>query len=82
MILPRIFVPVAKLWLGLGALLGAIMSRVIMTVIFLCIVCPIAIIRRIAGGDSLQLKKWKAGRASAFTQKSHTYSSEDIHKPY
>lgn len=82
MIWPKIYIPVAKIWLGFSAVLGTFMAKVVMTLIFVTIVSPIAVLRRILGGDSLQLKKWKAGRGSVFTEKNHKYSNEDIRKPY
>lgn len=84
MIWPRFFVPVAKIWLGFSTLLGTFMAKVVMALIFFCVVCPVAAMRRVSGGDSdsLQLKKWKAGRGSVFTVRNHKYSTEDISKPY
>lgn len=82
MIWPRFFIPAAKLWFGLSAALGAVMTRVIMTVIFACVVCPIALMRKASGKDSLHIKKWKAGRESVFSERNHTYSNEDIRRPY
>lgn len=82
MIWPKIYTPVAIIWLGFSAVLGTFMAKVVMTLIFVIIVTPIAVLRRILGGDSLQLKNWKAGRGSVFTEKNHKYSTEDISKPY
>jgi len=82
MVVPRCYVPIAKLWLGLATVMGTFMSKVIMSIIFFCVVCPIALIRRLIGGDNLQLKKWKTDNKSVFSIKSYTYSSNDIQKPY
>lgn len=82
MIWPRFYVPVAKLWLGLSAALGAVMTRIIVTVIFVSVVTPIALMLKAFGKDSLQMKQWKAGRESVFTERNHTYSNEDIRRPY
>lgn len=82
MIWPRFYAPVAKIWLGFSAVLGTFMTKVVMSLIFITIVYPIALMRRLAGGDSMQLKKWKANRQSVFSARNHTYSTEDIHKPY
>ncbi len=82
MIRPRFFVPVARIWFGFSAVLGAFMAKVMLTVIFVSIVCPVAAVRRMIGGDSMQLKKWKASRKSVFTERNHQYSTKDIDKPY
>ncbi len=82
MIVPQIYKPVAKLWLGLSNILGAVMSRILLTILFFTLVTPIGVFRRIAGNDSLQIKKWKKDRTSVFQIRNHTYKPENIDKPY
>jgi hypothetical protein len=82
MIWPNIFKPVAKIWLGISHILGSLMSRIILGIIFLVLVLPVGIVRRAIGKDSLQLKKWKKGHASVFKTRDHEFTSEDIKHPY
>lgn len=82
MIWPGAFKPVAKLWLGLSHLLGTVMSKVILTIIFYGMVLPIGLLRRICGADSLQLKKWKQDNGSVFKTRNHRFTAEDINQPY
>ena len=82
MIWPPIFIPAAKLWFGLSHMLGTIMSKVILTLLFFTIVTPIGLIRRLSGADTLQLRKWKKDRASAFKIREHAFTSDDIKHPY
>ncbi len=82
MIVPQIYKPVAKLWLGLSNLLGAVMSRVLLTILFFIMVTPIGVFRRIIGNDSLQIKKWKKDSISVFQVRDHAYQPKDIDKPY
>ncbi len=82
MIVPQIFKPVAKLWLGLSNLLGAVMSRILLSILFFILVTPIGVFRRIIGNDSLKIKKWKKDRASVFQVRDHAYQPKDIDKPY
>lgn len=79
---PNLYRPVAVLWLGLSHLLGTVMSRLILTVLFYAVVTPIGMVRRACGADSLQLKKWKQGRTSVFLVRNHTFRSEDLEHPY
>ncbi len=82
MIWPGIYRPVAKIWLGLSHLLGTVVSKVVLSVIFFGMVMPVGLARRISGKDSLQVKKWKKGRDSVFKAREHEFTSEDISHPY
>jgi multisubunit Na+/H+ antiporter MnhG subunit len=82
MICPKVFRPAAKIWFGFSHLLGSVMSRIILSVIFLVLVLPVGVYRRAIGKDSLQLKKWKKDNASVFRIREHEFTSEDIKHPY
>lgn len=82
MIWPNIFKPVAKIWLGFSHVLGSVMSRIILSIIFLVLVLPLGFVRRLIGKDSLQLKKWKKDHVSVFKTREHEFTSEDIKYPY
>ena len=82
MIWPKIYKPLAKIWLGLSYLLGTIISTVLLSIIFFALVMPVGLVRRFLGKDSLQVKKWKKGRDSVFKARDHEFTSEDITHPY
>jgi hypothetical protein len=82
MIWPLVYKHVARLWLGLSHLLGTVVSKIVLTLIFFVLVTPIGLIRRLAGDDSLKLKFWKKDGASVFRIREHTYTKEDIQTPY
>jgi hypothetical protein len=82
MIVPLVFTPVAFIWLGFSRILGNITSKIILTVIFFIIVWPIALIRKIMGKDSLQLRLFKKSNGSTFKVRNYTYKAEDLEKPY
>jgi len=79
---PSCFKPIARLWFGLSHLLGAVTSKVFLTLVFLLLVTPIGLARRIIGSDPMQLKKWKRDRSSVFQVRDHLIRREDIEKPY
>ena len=79
---PKAFRPLAGLWFGLSHLLGNVMSRVILTVVFFLVVTPIGVIRRLWGADALQLKKWKQGRGSVFLVREGPIQGKDMANPY
>lgn len=82
MIVPNVFQPLAKIWLGISQVLGTIMSKFILTIIFFIVVTPVGLIRKVFGTDTLNLKKWKKDANSVFTIRDHLFRPEDIDKPY
>ena len=79
---PKFYSPLAPLWFGLSHFLGGIVSRVLLTIVFIVLVCPVGILRRIMGIDSMGIKKWKDGADSAFVERNHTYTGPDLEIPY
>ena len=79
---PAIFRPLARVWFGLSHFLGSIVSKILLTIIFLTVVTPVALLRRMSGADPMLLKKWKQDDDSVFIERNHTYSSSDLKKPY
>jgi hypothetical protein len=82
MAVPQIYRPAAVLWLGFSDLLGAVMSRVLLSIVFFAVVTPIAIFRRLAGKDSLKLRAFKAGKDSVMVERNHTFIGRDLERPY
>jgi polyferredoxin len=82
MIVPRIYAPVAVLWLGLSHVLGTVMSKVLLSILFFGLVTPIGVLRRLLGKDSLKLRQFKASQESAMLVRNHLFVGQDIEKPY
>jgi len=82
MIFPDIYRPLAKIWFGISNLLGTIMSKFILTIIFFVIVTPIGIIRKMFGADAMQINKWKKDTSTVFKIRNHVFQSKEIEKPY
>jgi len=79
---PQAFRPLAGLWFGLSHLLGNVVSKVILTILFFLLVTPIGLIRRWSGADALQLKKWKQGDGSVFVTREGEVGEQDLANPY
>lgn len=82
MIAPRLYRWPAVVWFGLSHLLGTVVSKILLTLVFALVVTPIALVRRMMGKDPLQLKRFKAGSASVLIERNHTFTAADISKPY
>ncbi len=74
----------ARLWFGLSHVLGFFMSKVLLSIIYMLILMPVALVRRIMGKDSMRLKSYKSADSakSAFVIREHTYKKEDLENPY
>lgn len=82
MIWPGIFKPLAKVWFGFSRLLGAFVSRILFSIIFIVLVIPVGLLRKLLGKDPLQIKKWKKGPDSVFKVRDHEFAPYDIAHPY
>ncbi len=76
----------ARLWFGLSHVLGFFMSKVLLSLIYIVILMPVAIVRHMLGKDRMGLKTWIANGAeaqkSAFVVREHTYTKKDLENPY
>ena len=82
MIAPQLYRPVAVLWLGLSHLLGTIVSKILLTLVFFGVVVPIGLARKLFGIDSLKLREFKTRADSVMMVRNHTFTGQDIEKPY
>ena len=82
MMVPYVFYPLAVIWFGLANLMGAIMSKVILTILFMLLVVPVGVIRRLTGYDAMLLTSWKKSTVSVFKDKHKSVSAADLEKPY
>jgi len=82
MIFPMLYYPIAIFWLGFSHLLGTVMSKIILTIVYIILVIPVGIIRRIMGKDPLQLNKFKRGADTVMKVRNYKFSSKDIENPY
>jgi hypothetical protein len=82
MIAPQVYRPIAVAWLGLSDLLGAVVPRILLAVVFLLVVTPIGILRRLLGKDALKLRAFKASAESVMLERNHTFVGKDLERPY
>jgi len=82
MTVPIIFYPFSVIWYALADLLGMIMSKVILTIVFIVFIIPVSFIRKLMGKDTLRLKDFKKSKKTVMIKTEHGYVSADIEKPY
>lgn len=79
---PQVFRPVARVWMGLSHVLGAISSRILLGAVFFLVVTPVGLVRRLAGADPMRLREFGRDETSAFVPRRHTFSRRDLEQPY
>jgi len=82
MVSPMLFRYAAVVWFGLGHVLGAVSSRIILFSVFFAVVVPIGWARRLAGKDSLALRGFRNGTGSLFQARNKRFSADDLIHPY
>ena len=79
---PAALKPPGRIWFGFSHILGTLVSKIILSLVFFLIVTPIGLVRRISGADPMRNKLWKKGDDSVLVKRNHHYSSDDLQKPY
>jgi hypothetical protein len=82
MIVPKVFYPIAIFWLGFSDAMGAVMSKVLLSIVYFLVVTPIALLRRISGKDSLKLRVFKSSQESVMVKRDHLFTARDMESPY
>lgn len=81
-IIPSVLKPISYAWFGLSELLGTVMSKVLLILVFFLIITPIGTIRRIISKERLQMERWKKDNRSVFTVRDKTFTGEDVKNPF
>ena len=79
---PLLFRPASVVWFGLSQILGTMMSKVLLAIVFYLVVTPIGVVRRLLGHDSLRLRAFKASDASVMHARAHVFVPDYLDKPY
>ena len=75
-IIPQVLLPLNKLWMRLGLLLGMIVSPIVLGIIFFGLVTPYAVVMRMVGRDELRLKLTK--KSSHWISRSESIKSDSF----
>lgn len=79
---PLFFKAWARIWFGFSELLGGVVSKIILTILFFGVATPVGLVQRAIGKDPLLLKRWKADTNSVLIDRSHLFSKKDLERPY
>lgn len=80
MTIPGVFLPISYLLQGFSRLMERLVSKVILSLVFFLVICPVGLLRRLAGYDSMAVKQWQAGRGSVFKERRHCYEAKELER--
>lgn len=82
MIVPGWFWPFGIVWFTFSNLIGSVMSKILLSIIFFVVVLPVALLRKLFGIDNLKLTQFKKDKESVMYIRDHRFVRNDIEKPY
>ena len=81
-VLPGMLKPISIFWYLLAEILGTVMSRVILTLVFFLIITPMGLLKRLVSRDRMLMERWKKGEESVFTVRDKSFSGADLKNPF
>ena len=66
-------------WMKLADVLGSVSSRIVLTVLYLLVLLPLALLARLFGKTAIRLT---TGDGSYYKDRNHTYTKEDLMHPW
>ena len=81
MICPALYRPASRIWFKFSRVIGDIVSKILLSIIFYTVLTPIGLLRQLTGADAMKQKKWKTPE-SAFKKRDVNFSAADLKKPY
>lgn len=81
-VVPILFYPFAAIWFALSHLLGQISTTILLLVVFFLMVVPVGLFRRLAGKDTMLIRRFKKDRGSVWTERDHRYGSTDLSQTF
>jgi hypothetical protein len=68
--------------MALARILGSLVPKILLSILFFILIVPVAMVRKMAGKDSLRLKEFKRSTASVFQNRSHCFEARELEKPF
>lgn len=78
---PMLLKPVYRVWMALAVVLGFIMTRVILTIVYYLIITPIGLLMRVFGKDPMQ-RRLDPDAPSYWIKKTYTDASKERLEKY
>ena len=75
-------VKLAGAWLGFSAVLGAINSKILLTLVYYLVLTPIALLYRLTHRDPLSLKRAADSGRTYWIVRDHQFGPRDLERPW
>jgi hypothetical protein len=69
-------------WFALGEALGFVVSKIILSIVFIILVIPIGLLKRKSIRNNMNLYVFKKADASVFKNRDYLFSEKDFEKPF
>lgn len=79
---PTVLRPLQKAWMALAVIMGWFMSRIILSVLFYAVLCPITIFARLTGKKFLDLGFRNPNSGSYWIKRSEPKTKQDYERQY
>lgn len=66
-------------WFWLADKVGWVMSRIVLSVVFICVVIPFGFLAKLFRKDIMYMKK---GRDTYYKRRNHTFAAKDLEDPW
>lgn len=73
---------IAMLWFGLTNLLGMVVSKIILSVVYIVFLLPMGVVRRLMGKDALNITGFKKAKTSVMVTRDIEFTADDIKNPF
>ncbi|MBN2789425.1 MAG: hypothetical protein JXR69_04495 [Candidatus Delongbacteria bacterium] len=81
-VFPKIYKYLAVIWFGFSHLLGTVMTKILLTIIFYIVVAPVSIIRKLLNKDGMNLKGFKSSARTVWVNRDKQITRKDLFKPF
>jgi uncharacterized membrane protein YgaE (UPF0421/DUF939 family) len=82
MVWPAPFKYFGLFWFAFGETLGFVVSRIILSLIFILIVIPVGLLKRKSIRNNMNLNDFAKSTDSVFKERNHTFLPNDLIKPF
>lgn len=82
MIYPMAFYYFGIFWIGLSTIIGTVVSKILLSLVYFIIVLPMAFMRKLMGKDPMRMKEFKKSKTGIMQVRKHILKPEDIIHPY
>ena len=82
LIAPLVLKPIQKIWMAVALIIGFVMTRIILCVLFYLVITPISLLGKLSGRDQLSLKFDRKASTYWIPRKKEKYNKANYEKQF